>query len=394
MNREHIEANSATVGDGVVIGANSLIRADRVVLRDDVRIGDNVEIHCDTLELGPGCKIGAGSRIVCPGVVVEEGCTIAPGFRAELNQSLELGRHSIVGPGGSMTGQGVRLGQFVFLDEGLSVGGGGARGPRAFLTVGDRTSIFARSFINLSERVEIGKNVGISFNVAFLTHNAWQPVLKGYTAQFAPISVQDNATIYFNVVVLPGVTIGEWSTIGAGSVVRRDVPARCLAAGNPAQVVRGPQGYPRPLDDTERDELIRSILADYLTGLDLKGVRLIEDRMACAGYAIVEFEGRLTTISHLAITLPQPTLTSRPDITLSEGPSPDGIVGGCHFDLEGESLSGETNGLAEDLRDYLRRRGIRVFTDRPFRSLPLANLQRLMQRSAPSTTGGLTHVEH
>jgi maltose O-acetyltransferase len=39
-------------------------------------------------------------------------------------------------------------------------------------------------------------------------------------------------------VILPGVTIGEGSTIGAGSVVTRDIPARSVAAGNPCRVMR------------------------------------------------------------------------------------------------------------------------------------------------------------
>ena len=41
-----------------------------------------------------------------------------------------------------------------------------------------------------------------------------------------------------SVVVCPGVTIGENSIIGAGTVVTRDIPANCIAVGNPARVIK------------------------------------------------------------------------------------------------------------------------------------------------------------
>ena len=53
-----------------------------------------------------------------------------------------------------------------------------------------------------------------------------------------PITIGDNVWLGGNVVVTPGVTIGENSVIGAGSVVVKDIPANVVAAGNPCKVVR------------------------------------------------------------------------------------------------------------------------------------------------------------
>ena len=52
------------------------------------------------------------------------------------------------------------------------------------------------------------------------------------------VTIKDNVWIGSNVVICPGVTIGENSVIGAGSIVLRDVPANCVAAGNPCRVLR------------------------------------------------------------------------------------------------------------------------------------------------------------
>ena len=52
------------------------------------------------------------------------------------------------------------------------------------------------------------------------------------------ITIEDGAWIGNNVIILPGVTIGRKSIIGAGSVVTRSIPPYCIAAGSPAKVIR------------------------------------------------------------------------------------------------------------------------------------------------------------
>ena len=60
---------------------------------------------------------------------------------------------------------------------------------------------------------------------------------EGYV-QGEPITLKDNVWIGGSCTILPGVTIGENSVIGAGSVVTRDIPANSVAVGNPARVIR------------------------------------------------------------------------------------------------------------------------------------------------------------
>ena len=53
-----------------------------------------------------------------------------------------------------------------------------------------------------------------------------------------PVTIGNDVWLGANVVVCPGVTIGDGCVIGAGSVVTKDVPANCFAAGNPCRVIR------------------------------------------------------------------------------------------------------------------------------------------------------------
>ena len=100
--------------------------------------------------------------------------------------------------------------------------------------------------------VQIGDNVTITRGVSFITHDGstrlfraqYPDVLnKKFGNVYAPIIVHDNCFIGVNTIVMPGVTIGPDSIVGAGSIVTRDVPPRTIAVGNPAKVIKTLDDY-------------------------------------------------------------------------------------------------------------------------------------------------------
>lgn len=72
-----------------------------------------------------------------------------------------------------------------------------------------------------------------------------------------PVRIQKNAWIASNVVICGGVTIGEGSVIGAGSVVTRDIPAECIAVGNPCRVLR-------KIDEDDRIDVWNTYINDEM----------------------------------------------------------------------------------------------------------------------------------
>ena len=101
------------------------------------------------------------------------------------------------------------------------------------------------SVIECFSDISIGHDVVISERVALRdTDNHKVKYLEAKNAppkehiQTAPIRIGDHVWIGMNVTILKGVTIGDGAIIAAGSVVNKDVPARCLAAGVPAKVIK------------------------------------------------------------------------------------------------------------------------------------------------------------
>lgn len=89
-------------------------------------------------------------------------------------------------------------------------------------------------------KVEIGHDVFIGPNVSIYTAcHPIDPKERNTGVEWAePVKIGDNVWIGGGSTILPGVTIGSDTTIGAGSVVTKDIPAGCVAVGNPCCVIR------------------------------------------------------------------------------------------------------------------------------------------------------------
>jgi maltose O-acetyltransferase len=88
----------------------------------------------------------------------------------------------------------------------------------------------------LHDHIDIGDRVVINARVTLLTasHRVRDPRWSTYSK---PIVIDDYAWIATGAMVMPGVHIGRGAVVGAGSVVREDVPDGAIVIGNPAKVV-------------------------------------------------------------------------------------------------------------------------------------------------------------
>lgn len=115
-------------------------------------------------------------------------------------------------------------------------------------------------YCDYGSNIELGEKVFFNFNCVVLdvmkvtigSRTLFGPNVQVYTAthpmdhkeraaglEYAkPITIGEDVWVGGSVVICPGVTIGDRSVIGAGSVVTKDIPANVFAAGNPCKVIR------------------------------------------------------------------------------------------------------------------------------------------------------------
>jgi maltose O-acetyltransferase len=135
----------------------------------------------------------------------------------------------------------------VVLSELLGAFGAGSEiRPPFHCDYGYQTFVGARTFVNFGlmcldvATITIGDDVQIGPNVQLLTPT--HPVAAGPRRNkweaARPIVIGDNVWLGGGVIVLPGVTIGANTVVGAGAVVVRDLPPDVVAVGNPARVVK------------------------------------------------------------------------------------------------------------------------------------------------------------
>jgi acetyltransferase-like isoleucine patch superfamily enzyme len=142
-------------------------------------------------------------------------------------------------------GSDVKIGEFVNL-YGCAIGDNTKIGPFVEIQknarVGRNCKIQSHTFI--CEGVTIEDDVFVGHNVTFINDRYPRATTCEGTLQTeqdwecTPTLIKKGSSVGSSVTLLCGITVGENSIVGAGSVVTRDVPANVIIAGNPAKVIK------------------------------------------------------------------------------------------------------------------------------------------------------------
>ena len=253
-------------------------------------------------------------------------------------EKVKIGKHSKIGNNVKIKCRELDVGDFLFMADGVEIGRGGSTGVNSTVKIGKGVGIFENTVINPSEPIEIGDYCGIGADVMIWTHGAWLDITQGFPAEFGPVKIGDNVWLPARSIVLPNVTIGNNVVIGINSIINRSLPGGCFAAGSPCKVIKE-NVYPKEVSDDELAKMVRGILNDWNTLIQYK-LDGVESPIISTFYYKKERKIELILDGEETI-----------------------------YNIVERTIEGGGSDIVEDLRDYLRRRGIKFFTNTGFRSI-------------------------
>lgn len=221
--------------------------------------------------IGKNVSIGLGSVVIGKDVEIKDNAKI--GFLTLIrSDKISIGRY-------------VTIGSFVYVDtEDLEIGEdseireyvyvAGLKTPESKLKLGKRCGIFQYSFLNPTKPIILGNDCGIGGCCKLFTHGSYISKLDGYPVAFAPITLGNNVWIPWDVFILPGVTIGNNIVVGAGSIINKNIPSNCIAAGNPVKVVK--ENFPSTPSKEEKYSILQEILFEFRNHLKHNGFEFTE----------------------------------------------------------------------------------------------------------------------
>jgi acetyltransferase-like isoleucine patch superfamily enzyme len=196
----------------------------------------------DTARIYPNVRLGANA-------IVEDFCVIGAPFRNYAGEETVIGDNAVIRShtviyAGNHIGNNFQTGNKANIRELNVIGNDVSIGTLSVVehhvTIGNgvriHTHVFVPEYSILEEECWIGPNVVIT--------NAKYPKSPDAKKNLNGVHIKTNAIVGANSTLLPGVNIGPYAFVGAGSVVTQDVPEKAVVVGNPAHAINTVDNLP------------------------------------------------------------------------------------------------------------------------------------------------------
>ena len=243
---------------------------------------------------------------------------------------------------------------------------GGLITPESSLRIGKRVKVFPYSILNPTTAITIGDDSAVGFSNYIFTHGSWQPLLDGYPVTFGDVNIGKGVWLPPRVQIMAGVTIGDGATIGAGTLVNKDIPRKNPSGWGSRQDPAAPAtSTSGSYSFEEKDQLVRDILKEYARHLQYAGVAVsIVEESTSLRLDIDQKSAR-----HRLFYAPKWTEIPEAGIAVSLSALSDETVlelnrkNRLWFDLEKRKTFYRRDPIWKDVRNFFSRYGVRFDAD-------------------------------
>ena len=267
-----------------------------------------MSVFANEVNIGKNVEISSDTEIICDKLSIGEGTMITGNTKITCKEC-------IIGKSNFLNG--------VLIEGSLNAG-------NTKIKIGNENLIVTGTRLNCNDYIEIGDDVNMG-DVKVFTHSSSMDVFKGYPFHKAPVKIGSHVWINIGSIVLPHVTIGSNVIITNNSVVNKDIPDGCFAGGVPVKIIKE-NVFPKTLVPDEKQEILQDCVREYKESLKLK-----------------PFSATVEVFNTFIVFTVDNKAT--------------------FFDWKTKEITGEINNFSEDFRDFLRYRGIKFFTGKPFKSV-------------------------
>lgn len=298
-------------------------------------------------QIGDGVDLGEGSLVVAPRIVLEDGVRLGPRATVVCEEALAIGELTQFGPDLELRVRRAFLGAGIWGGRSVRFGGGGHRDPWATLAIGDLAFVGDEAFVNVCRPVLIGREVFLTMRSLIVTHNIGHSLLEGFENRFAPVVLEDRSQVGLGAVLYAGARVGREAIVASNSYVVGEIPAGAFAIGVPAKAT-GSSSH--KLSDARRADLARGFVDDLHELLALRGHEvsaIVDDGFEVEGTRVAFAKSYRGGVDAPAVVL---SLEVKGDV-------PDGVA---VIDLLDRRLHGSGGVVLDSVREFCRKRGIRL----------------------------------
>lgn len=269
-------------------------------------------------------------NVACGKVVCGEHVQWGKNVTVNVSEELVIGDRCVIPDDAHFEGRRITIGSDFFgyswQWKCLDIGRGRFDDEDAVLMVGDRVTMHENR-IDLSKSVTIGNDVGLSPECCIYTHHYWNNPLEGFPMRHAAVKIGDGVIVGFRSVILAETEVHKNTVVGAQSVVTGTVGSQFLPqvwGGNPARLIKNLH----PLLEREQRRLFGRLMHEFADSRRWRGLQVADN----FDFPVVR-------------------------------------INGCELNLLERTCTGEEDEHSDDLRDWLFKHGVRIYSRRSFKKM-------------------------